>query len=52
MLNNKIMEKIAKSLTELIGNTPLLEPVNYIKNTATDHRLLLKLEYFIQSDSA
>ena len=46
MLNNKIMEKIAKSLTELIGNTPLLEPVNYIKNTDTDARLLLKLEYF------
>ena len=40
------MEKIAKSLTELIGNTPLLEPVNYIKNTDTDARLLLKLEYF------
>ena len=46
MLNNKIMEKIAKSLTELIGNTPLLKPVNYIKNTDTDARLLLKLEYF------
>ena len=40
------MEKIAKSLTELIGNTPLLEAVNYIKNTDTDARLLLKLEYF------
>ncbi|MDO5570100.1 MAG: cysteine synthase A [Bacteroidales bacterium] len=40
------MKKIAKSLTELIGNTPLLEPVNFNRNNNLQARLLLKLEYF------
>ncbi|MDD3705080.1 MAG: cysteine synthase A [Clostridiaceae bacterium] len=40
------MAKIAKNLTELIGNTPLLEVSNY--NTANNlkAKLLAKLEYF------
>lgn len=38
--------KIAKSLTELIGHTPLLELVNYNKQKGIDARLLAKLEYF------
>lgn len=42
-----IMKKIAKSLVELIGNTPLLEPLRYCKSTSTtDAHLLLKLEAF------
>lgn len=40
------MSKIAKSLTELIGNTPLLELTNYMKNNNIDAKLLAKLEYF------
>ncbi len=41
------MKKIAKSLIELIGNTPLLEPTRYSKSTgATSAHLLLKLEAF------
>lgn len=40
------MPKIAKSLTDLIGNTPLLELSNYNKNNGVDARLIAKLEYF------
>lgn len=41
------MKKIAKSLVELMGNTPLLDPLRYCKSTATEGaQLLLKLEGF------
>jgi len=40
------MSNIAKSLTDLIGNTPLLEPANYNESENLEARLLLKLEYF------
>jgi len=40
------MSKIAKSLTDLIGNTPLLELSNYNKANNLEARLLAKLEYF------
>jgi len=40
------MAKIAKNLTELIGNTPLLEVSNYTRAMGLDARLLAKLEYF------
>ncbi|NLY39643.1 MAG: cysteine synthase A [Firmicutes bacterium] len=40
------MSRIAQSLTDLIGNTPLLEPVNYSRSQQLAARLLLKLEYF------
>ncbi|MEA4961458.1 cysteine synthase A [Lutispora sp.] len=40
------MSKIAKSLTDLIGNTPLLELVNYGKANGLNATLLAKLEYF------
>jgi cysteine synthase len=40
------MSKIAKSLTDLIGNTPLLELSNYNKINGLVARLLAKLEYF------
>lgn len=38
--------KIVKSLTELIGHTPLMELSNYNKQKGIDARLLAKLEYF------
>jgi cysteine synthase A len=40
------MAKIAKSLTDLIGNTPLLELSNYNRSENLSARLLAKLEYF------
>ncbi|MFZ7103235.1 MAG: cysteine synthase A [Peptococcaceae bacterium] len=40
------MAKIAKNLTDLIGNTPLLELSNYNKSQTLDARLIAKLEYF------
>ena len=40
------MSKIAKSLTDLIGNTPLLELSNYNNLNKLDGKLIAKLEYF------
>lgn len=40
------MSKIAKSLTDLIGNTPLLELTNYEKEKGLKAHLVAKLEYF------
>jgi len=40
------METIAKNLTELIGNTPLLELSNYGKKNSLSARIVAKLEYF------
>ena len=40
------MSTIAKSLTDLIGNTPLLELVNYNRAQGFEAQLLAKLEYF------
>lgn len=40
------MPKIAKSLPELIGNTPLLELTRYNKAKDTTATILAKLEYF------
>lgn len=40
------MSKIYKSVTELIGNTPLLEASNFAKKIGFNGRLLVKLEYF------
>ncbi|MEN6328257.1 MAG: cysteine synthase A [Syntrophomonas sp.] len=40
------MTVIARNLTDLIGNTPLLELSNYNKSTGLSARLLAKLEYF------
>jgi len=41
----KIM-KIASKLTDLIGNTPLLELGNYAKSNHAEARIIGKLEYF------
>jgi cysteine synthase len=40
------MSKIYKSLTELIGNTPLLELTNYNKKNNLKASVVAKLEYF------
>lgn len=40
------MERIKKSVTELIGHTPLLEPVNYMTVKKIENaRILAKMEY-------
>lgn len=41
-----IMSNIAKSATDLIGNTPLLEISRFGKHVDTDATILAKLEYF------
>lgn len=40
------MKKIAERLTDLVGNTPLLELNNYNKNKRLKARVIAKLEYF------
>ncbi|MEL1135668.1 cysteine synthase A [Desulfitobacterium sp. THU1] len=40
------MSKIAKSLTDLIGNTPLLELSNYNQANELEATVIAKLEYF------
>lgn len=40
------MSKIAKSLTDLIGNTPLLELSNYNESQKVKAKVVAKLEYF------
>ena len=40
------MGKIYKSVTELIGNTPLLEASNFAAKVGFNGKLLVKLEYF------
>ena len=40
------MAKIYKSLTELIGGTPLLEVTNYEKKRNLNAKIFAKLEYF------
>ena len=40
------MANISKSLTELIGKTPLLELSNYEKKTGLNAKIVAKLEYF------
>jgi len=41
-----IMTKIARNLTDLIGNTPLLELGNYNKANNVGAKIIAKLEYF------
>ena len=40
------MAKIAEHLTDLIGNTPLLELTNYEKEQKLEANIIVKLEYF------
>lgn len=45
------MSKIAKNLTDLIGNTPLLELSNYNKENKLEAKVIAKLEYFNPASS-
>ena len=45
------MSKIAKKLTDLIGNTPLLELSNFNKNQGLEAQIIAKLEYFNPASS-
>lgn len=45
------MTKIAKKLTDLIGNTPLLELSNYEKKNNIKAHIIAKLEYFNPASS-
>lgn len=45
------MTKIAKKLTDLIGNTPLLELSNYEKKNNIEAKIIAKLEYFNPASS-
>lgn len=45
------MAKIARNLTDLIGNTPLLELSNYNKANGLETRVIAKLEYFNPASS-
>lgn len=45
-IGGKAMRKISKSITELIGNTPLLEIVNYNSRNGVKGKIIAKLEYF------
>lgn len=40
------MANIVKSITELIGNTPLMELSNYMREEGTQGKVVAKLEYF------
>lgn len=54
LCNNKnifIMSKIAKNLTDLIGNTPLLELSNFNKKHQLDATIIAKLESFNPASS-
>lgn len=44
--NNKIMAKIAKQLTDLIGNTPLLELSKFSKAKGLETPIIAKVEFF------
>jgi len=45
------MSKIYKSVTELVGHTPLLEITNYEKKHSLKAKLLVKIEYFNPNQS-
>ena len=45
------MSRIAKNLTDLIGNTPLLELSNYNRENKLEATLIAKLEYFNPASS-
>ncbi len=45
------MGQIHKSITELVGKTPILELVNYEKKNHLEAKILVKLEYFNPNQS-
>lgn len=46
MRRRLVLSKIAHNLTDLIGNTPLLELANYSREKGVQAKLIGKLEYF------
>jgi cysteine synthase A len=44
--NSKPKTRISRSLSELIGDTPLLELHNYVQNRSLYARIAVKIEYF------
>ena len=42
---------IRRSITELVGNTPLLELTNYEKAHGLEAKILVKLEYYNPNQS-
>ena len=46
VLDNEIMAKIAKNLTELIGHTPLMELAEYSRKCGLKRNIVAKLESF------
>lgn len=40
------MSNIAKNLTDLVGNTPLLELSNFARKYQVEAKIIAKLEYF------
>ena len=46
VLDNEIMAKIAKNLTELIGHTPLMELAEYSRKYGLKRNVVAKLESF------
>ena len=51
LLGGNKMANIAKNLTDLIGNTPLLELSNYEKENNLEAKIIAKLEYFNPASS-
>lgn len=50
-MSNVVTNKIKKSITELVGNTPLLELVNYNKKHQLGAQIVAKLEYLNPANS-
>lgn len=50
-MSKVITNKIKKSITELVGKTPLLEIVNYEKENQLEAEIIVKLEYLNPANS-
>ena len=50
-MSNAVSNKIKKSITELVGRTPLLELVNFEKQNKIDAEIIVKLEYLNPANS-
>lgn len=50
-MTNIVTGKIKKSITELVGKTPLLEIVNYEKENQLEAEIIVKLEYLNPANS-
>lgn len=50
-MSNITVRKIKKSITELVGNTPLLELTNYEEQHQLNAEIIVKLEYLNPANS-